>query len=334
MKYQIALIVLGIISLISSLCLTKILIKMLTNYGVVDIPSNRRIHLRPTPRGGGLGFIIIFSVLLPSFEYFAFGDFQHSRIILPVLLPISFVSLWDDVSHVLIPLRLLIHIFTAILAIMWLVHPSPILHSQIPVYLDLAIGSFALLTFINLYNFLDGIDGITVSETMHLSLTILILCFLGYDIIPNVDVIIIISIIILGWAIGFVFFNWSPAKIFIGDVGSISLGLLLGICLLSVAVASIKLFVACVIASLYYVADGGVTLLTRLVRREKIWQPHLQHFFQKAVQGGRTHKQVVQAIIKCNFILMLFSINSLYYPVLSAIGALLTITITLIRLVP
>ena len=112
--------------------------------------------------------------------------------------------------------------------------------------LDLVIGSFALMIFLNVYNFLDGIDGITVSESIHLSCTILLLCALRYDIILNVNMIIITATIILGWSLGFLYFNWQPARIFLGDVGSISLGFLLGICLLTIDSASAKLFAACV----------------------------------------------------------------------------------------
>jgi UDP-N-acetylmuramyl pentapeptide phosphotransferase/UDP-N-acetylglucosamine-1-phosphate transferase len=88
-----------------------------------------------------------------------------------------------------------------------------------------------------------------------------------------------------------------------------------------------------VIAALYYIADGGITILIRLVKGEKIWMPHLQHFFQRAVQKGLSHKEVVKRIMQCNAILMLFSINALFYPVMSIICAMLVVMVTLIRLI-
>ena len=329
--YLLSLLILGTISTAASYLLIKLLINLLPKYGMVDMPGTRRVHDKETPRGGGIAFVIIFITLLPLFEYCMFGKFDRSPTVLQIFFPISLVSFWDDISHVMIPLRLTIHVLCSFLAIMWLVHPSIVLSYGIPIYLDLMIAAFALLTFLNLYNFLDGIDGITVSETCHLSITIIILCFLSYDIIPNVDMVIIITTIILGWAIGFFYFNWQPAKIFLGDTGSISIGFLLGVCLLTVASASVKLFAACVIASLYYVADGGLTILRRLIKGEKIWEPHLQHFFHKSVQKGRSHKQVVKRIIKCNLLLMIFSVGSLYYPIISIIGALIVVVVTLIR---
>ncbi len=331
MSYIINLSILGVVAVIASLILTRGLIDFMPKLGIMDIPSARRSHTAPTPRGGGLSFVVVFSTLLPLFEYYLAGTVERSAAILQIFLPISLISFWDDVSHMNVVLRLIVHILCSLLAVMWLIHPSTILHYEIPMSLDLAIGAFALLSFLNVYNFLDGIDGITVSESMHLSATILMLCALRYDIIPNVDIIIFIATIIFGWSIGFVYYNWQPARIFLGDVGSISIGFLIGICLLTLASASAKLFAACVIAALYYVADGGMTILIRLVKGERIWEPHLQHFFHKSVQKGRSHKRVVKRIIKCNMLLMLFAVNSLYYPIISIIGALLVVIITLIR---
>ena len=331
MNYIINLGILGGIVMICSFILTRILIYIMPKLGIVDIPSKRRSHKQETPRGGGLSFIFIFSISLPIFEYMMRGTYSASMNILQIFLPISLISFWDDVSHVSVPVRLFMHILCALLAVMWLVHPSTILHYEIPMSLDLAIGAFALLTFLNVYNFLDGIDGITVSESIHLSCTILLLCIFRYDIIPNVDIIIMIATIILGWSMGFIYFNWQPAQIFLGDVGSISIGFLIGVCLLIIASASAKLFAACVIAALYYVADGGMTILIRLVKGERIWEPHLQHFFQKAVRKGDSHKKVVKRIMKCNILLMLFAVNALYYPVLSIIAAILIVMVTLIR---
>jgi UDP-N-acetylmuramyl pentapeptide phosphotransferase/UDP-N-acetylglucosamine-1-phosphate transferase len=333
MNYFLLLTLLILLSFLLSVILVKALIIIMPKFDIVDRPGNRRAHSKITPRAGGLAFVITFFLLLPIFEQYTFGTLYNSINILQIFAPIALVSFWDDVSDIPVVFRLFIHILCACLAIMWLIHPYKVLHSELPLMVDLVIGAFALLTFLNVYNFLDGIDGITVSQSIHLSLTILILCFIKSDIIPNIWAIMNISCIILGWSCGFILFNWQPAKIFPGDVGSISLGFLLGICLLTVASGSERLFASCVIASLYYIADGGMTLLIRLVNGEKIWQPHLQHFFQKAVKNGLSHKQVVTRIIECNFILMLLAIGALSYPVICVILGLFTVAVTLIRFV-
>lgn len=332
MNYVFALVFVFFSVLLISAPLIWLTIKLMKKYDVVDLPDNkRRSHKKVTPRAGGLSFIIIFAVFLPICEYYFTGYIKNSVRINQVVMPLSIISFLDDLVEIKILIRFFFHILCSTLAMMWVVHPNTVLHYEIPIYLDLLIGTFALISFLNIYNFLDGIDGITMSQTIHLSLTILLLCILRYDIIPKVDTIINILVIILGWSFVFLYFNWQPAKIFLGDVGSISLGFLLGICLLLVASASAKLFVSCVIAALYYIGDGGLTILIRMMKGEKVWEAHLQHFFQKSVQKGRSHKRVVKRIIKCNFILMLFAVNALYYPVISMIGAILAVSITLIR---
>ncbi len=320
-----------VISFISSIILVKMMILIMTKLGIVDKPGDRRAHVKTTPRGGGFALVVIFYLLLPAFEYYNSGNFNKSVDILTIFTPISLVSLWDDISDIHIIIRLVIHILCSCLAVIWIIHPYKILHNELPLMIDFAIGSFALLSFLNIYNFLDGIDGITASESIHLSLTIIILCAIKGDIIPNIWLIITITSIILGYSCGFILFNWHPAKIFAGDIGTITVGFLLGVCLLIVASSSDRLFASCVIASLYYIADGGMTILIRLVNGEKIWQPHLQHFFQKAVKKGMAHDQVVLKIIKCNIILMLLSVSALFYPITSIIIALFTVTITLIK---
>ncbi|EOB10244.1 hypothetical protein H376_3920 [Rickettsia prowazekii str. GvF12] len=176
---------------------------------------------------------------------------------------------------------------------------------------------------------MDGIDGMSCVESIHLSSTMLVLCFLQFSIIDNPYFIASVNVIILGCSCGFLIFNWHPAKIFLGDVGSISLGFLTGLCLLLLALTSTNLFIACVIASLYYMTDAVLTILIRLLNKEKIWQPHLKHFFQKAVQKGKSHKQVVSIIAICNIFLMIISVISLNFPVISIMLAIAVITLTM-----
>ena len=197
MNYIINLTHLASIVAISSFFLTRILIIIMPKFGVIDVPSARRAHSKTTPRGGGLAFVLIFSIALPVFEYIRSGSCLESITLLQIFLPISFISFLDDISHVLVPIRLFVHIICAYFAIKYLVHPNNILHYEISMKWDLAIGTIALLSFLNVYNFLDGIDGITVSESIHLSFTILLLCILRYSIIPKVDIVIITSVIIL-----------------------------------------------------------------------------------------------------------------------------------------
>ncbi|MFU7500684.1 MAG: UDP-phosphate alpha-N-acetylglucosaminyltransferase [Candidatus Tisiphia sp.] len=320
-----------LLSFIATSFLTWLLISSLPSFGVVDIPDPRRVHSRITPRGGGLAIVIVVIIALIAYEYFSTKTLINSIKIVPLLLIISTISFLDDLISIPIFVRLIFHIICSTIAIFLFLSPVVLFHHELPLYIDFVLSIIGLIVFLNIYNFLDGIDGISGTESIHLSITILILCYLKSDIIININFIIVLNIIILACSIGFLIFNWHPAKIFLGDVGSISLGFLLGLCLLLISASSVHLFVASSIASLYYLADGGLTILIRLVNKEKIWQPHLKHFFQKAVRNGKSHKEVVSRIIICNILLMVLSIISLYFPLLSIIFAILVVMVTIIN---
>lgn len=319
-------------SLVGGSVMTKSLIHIMTSLNIVDEPGMRRAHKKVTPRGGGLALVILFCFLFPLWEYLQTNSFGYSITILQIFLPIAVISLWDDIIGISVSFRLFIHLLCSVLTIMWLVHPNKVLGEDVPILIDLCLATIALATFLNVYNFMDGIDGISASQSIHMSITILILCFLNSDTIPNIGFIVPTMFIILGWSVSFLIFNWQPAKIFLGDVGSISLGFLLGSCLLMIASSSLHLFLSCIITTLYYIADGGLTILIRLMNGEKIWQPHLNHFFQRAVRNGLSHSKVVKRIILCNICLMFCAIACVYYPITSTITALLVVVYTLNRL--
>ncbi|ADE30399.1 undecaprenyl-phosphate alpha-N-acetylglucosaminyltransferase (mraY2) [Rickettsia prowazekii str. GvV257] len=311
-----------IFSFIATTILTYILTKYLPTIGLVDVPSNRRSHNKITPRGGGLAIVIVVMIALSGFEYIMSHNLVNSIKILPLLLVIASISFLDDLKAVPILIRLIVHLICAACAILFFSQ----INSHILIHNILII---ALSGFINIYNFMDGIDGMSCVESIHLSSTMLVLCFLQFSIIDNPYFIASVNVIILGCSCGFLIFNWHPAKIFLGDVGSISLGFLTGLCLLLLALTSTNLFIACVIASLYYMTDAVLTILIRLLNKEKIWQPHLKHFFQKAVQKGKSHKQVVSIIAICNIFLMIISVISLNFPVISIMLAIAVITLTM-----
>ncbi len=323
--------ILFLVAFIATSLLTRLLTRILPLYGLVDIPNVRRAHSKVTPRGGGLGIVIVIISAMIIYEYCLTASFSNSLKLLPSLFTISMISFLDDLTPVPIFIRLIIHIICSTIAVMVFLSPNTLFHHELPAHLDFILVVIGLTTFLNIYNFLDGIDGIACAEASHLSLTLLILCYLNADIIINIDLIIILNILILACSLSFLIFNWHPAKIFLGDVGSISLGFMLGLCLLLVSASSGHLFVASSIASLYYLADGGLTIIIRLLKKEKIWEPHLQHFFQKAVKKGKTHRQVANRIILCNILLMALSVSSLYLPLVSVIFAILVVIITIIN---
>ncbi|MES2215542.1 MAG: glycosyltransferase family 4 protein [Pseudomonadota bacterium] len=318
--------ILFVLSFLFCALLTRYCLVLFKEKNIVDRPSHRRVHAKVTPRGGGVAIVITFILGFLLID----GTDIYLRLI-PMLLIVAGVSFVDDLRYVSVPIRFVTHVMAAALAVYGFLWPNCLFHHELPAYLDYAVAVLCFAGFMNIYNFLDGIDGITAAESIHLSVTILLLCFFAGDVIPEAKMINIIATSILACSSSFLLYNWHPAKIFLGDVGSIALGFLLGLCLLLIAASSAKLFVSCIIASLYYVADGGMTILIRLTKREKIWLPHLNHFFQQAVRKGMSHRMVVCKIAACNLCLMILSLTALYYPIISLMLAIVTVTCLLIH---
>lgn len=309
--------------------LTWLLIKYLPFLGLVDVPNNRHSHNKVTPTGGGVAIVIVVAFALIIFEYLTTDNLTNSYKFIFLLTIISSISFLDDFKPISAFTRLIVHLLCAGFAVFLFLPELPVFNNIIPVTLSYIITIIAFSGFINIYNFMDGIDGITCAETIHLSITILILCYLQFEAITHPYFVITLATITFGCSIGFLIFNWHPAKIFLGDVGSISFGFLIGFCLLLLASSKHSLLIACFIATLYYLADGGLTIFIRFIKKEKVWQPHLEHFFQKAVQKGKTHSLVVMHVIMCNIFLMILSTTSLHYPILSTIFALAVTVLTI-----
>ncbi|AZL16021.1 MraY family glycosyltransferase [Rickettsiales endosymbiont of Stachyamoeba lipophora] len=276
-----------ITSTVGSGWITWFLIKIFKSKRVLDIPNARSNHQNPIPRGAGLATLIIFVVGYPFFSYVAFNEIYNSFILAGAALIIGAVGFIDDLKPLSIKIRLAAHLLAASLVVFLLLQEvNLLLPSFIPNLIEKILISLTLAYFISIYNFMDGIDGITGSNNIMMMIGVLLLVItkteqwsLGY-----------ISALIIGSSIGFLIFNWHPAKIFYGDVGSTLSGFIIGYCLLKLA------YKGGVINSLilpsYYLCDATFTLISRMVKREKFWQPHSKHVYQRLVRSGLSHSHV------------------------------------------
>ncbi len=299
----------GGICLLLSWLGTGWLIKELNRRQILDRPNDRSSHTIPTPRGGGLA--IMMAVCGVGLCYaFAFSD-QPLRIVVPVLgaLSLAGLSFLDDVKTLPASLRLFVQLVACfgLLAFLWDGVPAsmPLLGAWLPEgfagAFEFVLTGFAWVWFLNLYNFMDGIDGIAGVETASLGGAIV----LASLILPASLDGVALGCAFIGASLGFLRWNWHPAKIFMGDVGSVPLGFLLGWLLLELAWAGAWLLA--LLPPLYYVVDATVTLIRRLLRGEKIWQAHRCHFYQQAVQKGRSHADVARAVLWANLALLLLA---------------------------
>lgn len=259
---------------------------------IVDLPDERRNHKIPTPRGGGIAvifFAIMFMIVASADSHFLGAAFF-----------LAILCLVDDVRGVSVRLRFLIQALL-VAWMMWAL-PGQVFQGILPLWADKLASGVILLGFLNLYNFMDGIDEITSIETFSIALGITAVYALSETLHIGV---VADAWIITGAVFGFWYWNRHPAQIFLGDSGSVPLGFMMGTLLL--ILASRGFWQAALIIPSYYFVDGGVTLLRRVLRREKIWQAHSEHAYQKAVRAGWSHKDVTSHIFVLNLLLAILA---------------------------
>jgi UDP-N-acetylmuramyl pentapeptide phosphotransferase/UDP-N-acetylglucosamine-1-phosphate transferase len=201
------------------------------------------------------------------------------------------VSWLDDLRGLSPVVRLLMQAATVAIGVFVL--PGP----QDPFRLA-AIG-LVWIWWINLFNFMDGIDGLAGSEAGAIGAGLLLFASFGTGADPALRT---LATAVTGAAIGFLVWNWSPARIFLGDVGSVPLGYVLGFLLLDLALRGY--WKIALILPLYFLADATITLARRLLRGERVWQAHREHFYQQAVRRGLGHAAVVKRVIAADLVLI------------------------------
>jgi Fuc2NAc and GlcNAc transferase len=283
---------------IVSFSLTMVLRRYALAKSIIDIPNERSSHSLPTPRGGGLAIVICFLaalVMLLGANTFSIQLLAGFFIAGTITALLGFL---DDHGHIPARWRLLGHFFSAV-ALLWGLDGLPVLtifglHMP-PSWIGSALACIYLVWLLNLYNFMDGIDGIASIEAITVCLGGALVAWLsghpGGVILP-----VFLSVAV----IGFLFWNFPPAKIFMGDAGSGFLGLMIGGLSIYSAWLAPQLFWCWLILLGIFVVDATVTLLHRLVRREKVYEAHRSHAYQYAARQFHSHKIVSLSVLVIN----------------------------------
>ena len=281
-----------------SWALTGLVLRVLTRKHILDLPNARSSHDAAKPRGGGLAVVpvVLLSWLGATLWFDAMSpDFA---LVLIGAAGLALVSWRDDLKS----LPALPRIFAQAIAVGICLYGTremgPVFQGLLPPLWDRLIAGLLWLWFINLFNFMDGIDGISGVESgaigIGLFLTGVVLTGLNPGVLP--------PLLLTAASAGFLIWNWPPSKLFLGDVGSVPLGFLLGWLLL--AWAAQGHWAAAAILPAYYFADATITLGKRGLRGAKVWHAHREHFYQRAVQGGASHGQVTHGVLICNVVLI------------------------------
>ncbi|NWB91692.1 MraY family glycosyltransferase [Pseudomonas agarici] len=261
---------------------------------LIDIPNNRSSHSQPTPRGGGLAIVISFIFCLPATIFFNGNSLSTSVALTLSGVGIALLGFLDDHGHIAARWRLLGHFFFAAL-ILFFLDKIPII-TIIGIELHTSWFNFIILTLylvwmLNLYNFMDGIDGIASVEALCVCLSaVLLYYFSGFEQL-------IWSPLILSMAVsGFLYWNFPPAKIFMGDAGSGFLGITLGALSLQATIVAPRLLWMWVILLGVFIVDATFTLVRRLLRGEKIYEAHRSHAYQFAARRFGRHLPVTLSV--------------------------------------
>ena len=277
---------------------TGALIPILRRLEVLDRPNERSSHVAPVPRGGGIavtGSVLLAWIALHETGFVAAG-------MIGILLGTGLLAVvsWIDDRRGLSPgVRLLVQVAAVTIGVLVL----PDARNPFEGWLDRALYFVVIgliwIWWINLFNFMDGIDGLAASEAASIGGGLLLFASVGDGLDPTVA---LLAAGIIGAAIGFLGWNWSPARIFLGDVGSVPLGYLSGFLLIDLATRGH--WKIALILPLYFLADATITLLRRLLRGERVWQAHREHFYQRAVRDGLGHAAVVKRVIAADLLLI------------------------------
>jgi len=286
------------ISVGASFVLTFWLRRYALSKSLLDIPNARSSHSVPTPRGGGVAIVITYILAVWAIALSGTAEVSLCIALSGSGLIIAAIGFLDDHGHIAARWRLSGHFLASAWGLCWLGGLPPVRFFGLDMDLGLygqVLAVFYLVWLLNLYNFMDGIDGIASVEAICVCLgAALVYVFGGY--IDQAGLLLTLAAAVAG----FLCWNFPPARIFMGDAGSGFLGIILGLLSLQAAWISSQLFWAWLILLGVFIVDATVTLIRRLVRGDKVYEAHRSHAYQFAARKYGRHLPVTSAVAVIN----------------------------------
>lgn len=284
-----ALLLSPIAAFVASWSATGLLIRYLRQK-MLDVPNERSSHATPTPRGGGLGVIVGVAAAL-GLRAAAGGAASVPLAIALGAAAMAALGLADDYFRLSSRFRLVVQTAIAIAVVLVtggigsMPAPAPLSEISLGAF-DVPLTVFWLVAVVNLYNFLDGIDGFAAGQGL---VAALLLAMLFSDSASSVYL-----LDVAGACAGFLLHNWNPAAVFLGDVGSCFLGFVFASAPLALETSGRGMGVFVVALALwFFLADGAYAVFSRGLRGERIWEAHRSHFYQRLTRTGLSHGRTV-----------------------------------------
>jgi Fuc2NAc and GlcNAc transferase len=280
----------GAVAFVGTAALTGAVRQRAQALGIIDHPNMRSSHLRATPRGGGVAIALVLSALvLLLWRLHQLGT-PLSRALLGGGLAVAAIGLLDDWRGVAPGYRLLVHAVAATWALACLQGMGGAWPHAVLVVLGIVWA-------INLFNFMDGIDGLATMESGAVALG----GFVSAWLLGHGDVALVSWLLALTCA-GFLCWNWPPARIFLGDVGSGYLGYVIAVLALDDSLIQPSRLAVWVMLAGVFLIDATLTLLVRLARGERVYEAHRQHAYQRLARRWASHARVTGIILIINAI--------------------------------
>lgn len=291
-------------AILSAVCINAIH-PLLIRYAMAR-PNARSSHKVPTPQGAGIAVISVALLVAGcSIASLSVSATPALWVLFGATILIATIGAIDDLRPISVTPRLLLQA-VSIAAILFALPPTLQITPDLPLWIERGLLLLAALWFVNLVNFMDGLDWITVAEVIPITAALVLIGFSGQLPLSTA----LIAAALCGATLGFAPFNRPVAKMFLGDVGSLPIGLLLAWCFLQLAYA--HHLAAAILLPLYYLADATITLLRRLAKREPVWLAHRSHFYQRATDNGFSVIKVVRTVFVLNIGLAALAGVSIY----------------------
>jgi len=292
----------GVCTLLASVSMTGVIRWFALSHGLIDVPNERSSHRTPTPRGGGASIVVSTTVALGVLSWLRAVPAELVIALSGGGMAVAVVGLLDDQQRVSAPLRFVVHVMAAVWAVAWLGGLPPVRVGDNLItfgWPGYPLAVLGIVWVLNLFNFMDGIDGIAASEGTFVAWT-------GAMLGPGQSSGVAAAGLILGAAcLGFLPWNWKPARIFMGDVASGYVGYVIAVLALAAAQHDpVALWVWLILGATFFV-DATVTLLRRLRRREHVSQAHRTHAYQWLARRWGSHAKVTSAAMLINVLWLL-----------------------------
>lgn len=311
----------AMIAFASSAAAIRLALPWLAQFGAVAEANDRTMHRGRIPKGAGA------PMLAAAFGSVALTSGIDATLAL-LAGALAIVSLINDRAHLSATLRLPIHIAAASAYALSLPPDALVFQGAAPLMLDRAATIVALTWMMNLFNFMDGINGIAGSEAIAISAGYLAVCAVAG--LPDSNM-AALAAALAGAAAGFLVWNLRrTAVVFLGDAGSVPLGFLSGVLMIDLAIRGY--WAAALILPAFFIADATITLLARAARGERFWEAHRSHAYQRAAASLDSHLAVVARASIANFALIALAIFSASSPVIALALAALTVSALMIAL--